>query len=212
MPPPGPRSTPAFAITEFVKRARSILWREDVHRKDKKKPSYDRWTQTVEDLKSGSGYTYHQAVVQASKDYMCLRRLFREYDVQKYDPNPDSHPDIYHFGDANEPLDPVVNEGLNLSYRENLNWALAAAGEFLRKGSSPSSCPNDQAYYLYVQATESPKEFMQRLGQVESKGDSELDANRAMRGEAKRSINEIEEMLDTLGGNKDENPIDEHDF
>ena len=193
--PVTPKTLPGIAMAEFAKRARSIVWREE---HGKNHPTYERWNNAINKLKKGSGYSQQQAMVQISKDYPCLKRLFREYDVSEFDPHPGSHPDTPTIGLPDSPAVEIECLGEEKSYRENLNWAMDAAGEYLRIGIHPVLCPNNQAYYLYIQATENPKDFMQRLGQVESKGDSELDEQRSLRNGSKKSIREIEEMLETL--------------
>lgn len=180
-------------MRDFAKRAKSILWREEI---GKKKIQYSQWQTRVKNLQNTAGYNLSQAIVQASKDFPCLYKLFREYDVSQFDPNPGSHPNVPAKAAGEAAEEPLIEcEGKEASYRENLNWAIQAAGEYLRTGSRPRAVPNDQSYYLYVQATESPKEFMQRIGQVESKGDGELDEQRSIRKAGQRSIREIEEML-----------------
>ena len=74
-PTQGLRSMPAAALTEFSKRAKSILWRQDG---GKVKKNYDRWKRLVEELKTDGGCTREQAIIQASKDFPCLKRLFRD--------------------------------------------------------------------------------------------------------------------------------------
>jgi len=73
---------------------------------------------------------------------------------------------------------------------------MASAGEFMRTGKTPDVCPNDSAWYLYIQACKSPKEFVQRVAQVESKG---TDEDSDERKSTKRSLREIEKMLDAIG-------------
>jgi hypothetical protein len=189
---PGGGLSPVTAMKEFRKRCRSILWRQDG--KDKK--TYKRYERLIGEFVKDGGMTQDQAVVEAAKDFQCLKKLFREYDVSEYDPHPESHPDTPE--PEKERKSTIRSEGKQLSYRENLSWAMSTAGEFLRKGEEPKSCPNDQAYFLYVQAKEQPKDFMARLGQVESKGDDNREEKRLARKSSKRSIEEIEGMLATL--------------
>jgi hypothetical protein len=148
----------------------------------------------------GGGYTKNQAIVRASKEYKCLKLLFREYDLKLFDPNPESHPDIVHKQDIqpDKTLNGVICEGKQQSYKESLQWAIEAAGKFLRTNENPISCPCDAAYYLYQQAITEPKDFLGRVGQIEAKvaGESEDDKN--IKREGKRSISEIESMLQEL--------------
>jgi hypothetical protein len=190
-------------MKEFKKRCRSILWRQDG--KDKK--VYDRFERLIQEFVKDGGMTADQAVVEAAKDFPCLKRLFREFDVSEYDPHPESHPDTPEPEKKREST--IRNEGRELPYRENISWALTAAGEYLRKGEEPKSCPNDQAYFLYVQAKEQPKEFMQRLGQVESKGDDDREEKRLARKSSNRAIKEIDAMLAELETWKNSTPTTE---
>jgi hypothetical protein len=184
--------SPPAAMKEFRKRARSILWRQDG--KDKK--VYDRFERLIQEFIKDGAMTPDQAVVEAAKDFQCLKKLFREFDVVEYDPHPESHPDTP--APEKERKSTIRNEGKELSYRENISWALTAAGEYLRKDIEPKSCPNDQAYFLFIQAKEQPKEFMQRLGQVESKGDDGREKTRLARKSSRRAAEEIDVMLAEL--------------
>jgi len=87
----------------------------------------------------------------------------------------------------------VTSENKEQSYRENLNWALSAVGEFLRTNRRPETCPNNAAWFLYQQACTEPKDFMAKVAQVEKGDDGE--AERLTRKSAQRSIAEIDEML-----------------
>jgi len=180
---------PSKSIQEFAKRAKSITWRQD----GLKKETYERWKEAVEEFKA-RGMTQHQAVVQASKDFACLKRLFREYDVSEFDPHPESHPDV----GQPPPAGKVECEGREQSHRENLAWAIEAAGKYLRTQQEPTVAPNDAAYYLYCQAKEAPKDFLGKYNQVEVKGDDESEKTKLDRSASKRSIREIEEMLTVI--------------
>lgn len=179
-------------MIEFVKRARSILWRQDGP--DKK--TYNAWDARVKEFQESSGYSKDQSVVRASKEFPCLNRLFREYDVAAFDPNPESHPQLPVYGQVRK--SEIHVEGRELSYRDNLRWAIEAAGLYLRTGEQPFECPNNSAFYLYQQAISEPKDFLSRVGQVESRGDGELEEQRLARKAGKRSVAEIEEMLAAL--------------
>jgi hypothetical protein len=188
--------TPATGLNEFESRVKSVLWRQD----GAEKTQYDAWKARVIELCSleGSGYSRKQAVVQASKDFKCLTRLFREYDLSEFDPNPGSHPTVPTFGCAKEVS--VVSEGKDLSYRESLRWAIDAAGAFLRTEIGPVSCPCDAAWYLYRQAIEEPKDFLGKLGQMEAKGDMESADKRNARKQVQKSLSEMDRMLAELEG------------
>ena len=184
----------ATSITEFTKRARSILWRQET---GKVKKSYDSWQKMVDDYVANSGMTRHQAVVQASKDFPCLARLFREYSIGANDPHPDSHPGIHHFGQP-APTGSIENEGKEQSHRRNLAWAIEAAGKFSRTGVEPTIAPNDAAFWLYRQAVDDPKGFLAKYSQAEAKGDDELERKQRARKTGQRAIDEIDEMLAEL--------------
>ena len=192
-----PITTRKAGLTEFTKRAKSVLWRQDQDRVHK---TYERWKDRVAELESkdGAGLTKDQAIVRASKEFLCLRQLFREYDVRRFDPNPESHATVKHYGENAVEEKDILNEGKELCYRDNLAWAVEAAGAWLRTGELPGVIPNDSAYYLFKQACDSQKEFMARLGQVESKDSSESEAKRQVRKGGEKSIKEIDLMLAEL--------------
>ncbi len=190
-------------VTEFAKRVKSALWRQDT---GKERPKYDAWVKKVVELESseGAGYTHAQAIVQASKDYTCLFRLFREYDLSAFDPNPDSHPQIRKFGESkSKDISEVICEGKKQPYRQSLNWALDNAGTYLRTGVEPVTCPNDIAWYLYEQAKAEPKDFLGKVNQVEMRGDSESEDVRNAKKSGRRSIAEIDMMLSELESEDD---------
>jgi len=178
------------SINEFASRARSVLWRKDV---GKKKPTYDRWKASVDiyQTKEGGGLTYYEAVIKASEEHSILANLLAEYDVEAWKTAFDNAPK-----EKVVPL--IVCEGIEKSYRDNLRWAAEAAGHFLRDKTQVESCPNNTAWYLYVQAIESPKEFMAKVGQIEVKVDVEEERRQNSRNESKRTISEIESYLEEL--------------
>ena len=192
------KKIPGTAVAEFAKRVRSILWRED---KGPEKKTYERWQARVAELEAGD-LSHNEAVVRASKEYPCLTRLFREYDVSEFDP----HPEAFPVTTAHEPIkNAPPSAGLEQSHRQNLQWAIEAAGRYIRTGISPASTPNDSAWYLYQQALDEPKDFLGRFNQVETKQSDELEEQRRARRSGQRSIEEIEEMLEMLpkkGGGK----------
>ena len=187
---PKPKKIPATSVAEFTKRCRKILWRSN--RKD-----YEAWETKWMGLMDKSGYTKDQAVVQASKEFPKLQQLYMEYELKEFDPNPESHPEIRHCGDPMS-LDGIELEGRDLSFRGNLNWAITAAGEYLRTSKLPVSTPNDAAFYLFKQACEAPKDFLQKFTQVEVKVDDESLACKRSKESGKKTIAELNEMLDTL--------------
>ena len=185
-------------VVEFAKRVKSVLWRQDSGKKER--PKYDAWQEKVKELESkdGAGYTNNQAIVQASKDYPCLARLFREYDLSDFDPNPESHPTLKQFGKTQNTPGKVTCENKKQTYRESLRWAIDAAGAYLRTNEEPVMCPCDAAWYLYRQAIEEPKDFLGKVGQIEAKISNESEDEKNARKSGKRSIAEIDAMLSEL--------------
>ena len=183
-------------LNEFRSRCRSVLWRQN----QIEKVEYKKWEARIAELESetGGNYTANQALVRASKEFPCLHRLFREYDLAQHDPNPESHANIQYFGQPKKPDGEIVNEHKEQSHRDNLNWAISAAGEHLRTNACPVSCPNDSAFYLYEQAIREPKEFLSRFNQIEGKGDSNEEGRKSSAKASKRSIAEINQMLEEL--------------
>lgn len=184
-------------VEEFVSAARKILWRIHPHLHTE----YHEWNSLVQRLQSTRKYTRYQAMVQASKDFECLHDLFGCYDLSLHDPDPSSHGDLAAIAKArkeaargNAPGVAIKSEGVSQSHRQNLTWALEAAGRFLRTAEEPAKCPNDAAYYLYRRAIEEPKEFLAKVTQTESKVKTDDGDERA----GKRSIRELGEMLETL--------------
>lgn len=185
---------PPVSINEFKSRASKILWRVNP---GKEKIQYDRWKAMVEEFKKDNKMSGPQAVVQASKSFDALKPLFATCDVSALDPHPGSHADIVHYGkDANRPTIRCLDK--TLSNRENLTWAIEAAGEERSpEGGPPSECPNWAAYFLYLQALSDPNNFTSKYLQAEMRvGEDEDDERRRKSG--KRSINEINEMLELL--------------
>ena len=80
------------------------------------------------------------------------------------------------------------------STRENAQWAMDSAGHTKRTGQRPTECPNNVAYFMYLQALEKGPEFLSRFIQIESKSSESTTFQRA----CQLSIQEIEEMLDEI--------------
>lgn len=169
-------SISSAAIKDFAKRARQILWRQD-HGREKR--AYNRWDTLVKEFRKQGRLTYEEAIIEASRDFPCLNELFTAY---KEKPR------------SKQPKD-IECEGREQSHRENLAWAINAAGKNLSENEKPKTCPNWTAYYLYRQAIEEPKDFLAKYTQIEAKGSDELEEQRRARKSGKRSIEEINEML-----------------
>lgn len=204
---PKPAAATASTIKAFSKRVRSILWRQDG---GNSKKTYEAWRARVDELQAedGSNYTHEQAVVAASKDFKCLTRLFREYDVSAFDPNPGSHADIVQYGKATVDAADIACEHTEQTYRDSLRWAIAAAGRYLRTKDHPVVCPCDAAFYLYRQAIEEPKDFMSKVNQIESKADAEAEARKNSRKHSDRATQEIDMMLTELQSEEDSDGSD----
>lgn len=117
----------------------------------------------------------------------------------KLDPDFVPTPSRVKSGDAPE----VTCEDRDLSYRDCLRWAIAAAGNLRRTGEEPTVVPCNQAFFLFQQAMLEPKDFMAKIGQIESKEDAETSLERSIRKATKRSIEEIDTMLRQLGEDRD---------
>ncbi len=184
------------SMDEFGKKARSILWSQE---QGKDRPTYDLWQSLVRKMVDG-GLSKPQAVVQASKGFLCLSELFIEYDTSRSDPDPGYCP-VKTNGNVSKAE--IACEDKEQTHRENLTWAIEAAGKFLRTGKAPSAAPNNAAYFLFQQACDEPKDFLSRFTQVDMKaGDTGEEAALMMRT-SDRSIKEIDEMLDTLEKKKE---------
>ncbi len=183
------------SMVEFKKRAKSILWRQESGN-DKDRKTYYSWIEKVEDFEKG-GMNVQQATIQASKDFKCLARLFREYDISGNDPHPASHPEIQQYGQPSQ-MEGIECDDKEQSHRENLTWAIEAAGKKLRTGDDPEVAPNNAAYYLYCQARDEPKDFLGKFQQVDMRSGDDLEEQRLAKKSGQRSIEEINEMLQTL--------------
>ena len=191
VPTPG---APPVSINDFRKRAHKLLWRAN---SGKEKVQYDKWQALVEELKKDGKMSAHQAIIQASKSFDVLKPLFATCDVNALDPYPGSHTDIVHYGkDADRPTIKCLNKVL--SNRENLAWAIEAAGEERSpEGDPPAETPNWTAYYMYLQALTDPSAFTGKYLSTIGKVDGE-EGDENMRKSGRRSISELNEMLETL--------------
>jgi hypothetical protein len=91
----------------------------------------------------------------------------------------------------------VVIEERSQSYRDNILWAMNTAGEYSRTKTHPITCPNNSAWFLYMQAIDEPKDFMAKVNSIESKSDDGLDKD-IIRA-SKKSLSEIEKFLENAG-------------
>jgi len=96
----------------------------------------------------------------------------------------------------------VESEGRKQTYRENINWALGAAGEYLRTKARPKMCPNDSAWFLYCCAIEEPKDFLAKVSAVEKS--AEEVGGSEIKKSTRKSLVEIETFLEMLDGEEEE--------
>jgi hypothetical protein len=97
----------------------------------------------------------------------------------------------------------VQSLGKEQTYRENINWAMTAAGSFLRTGEKPTVCPNDSAWFLYNQACDEPKDFLAKVGAVEKGAESAEDPE--IKKSTRKTLAEIETFLEKLDEENQEN-------
>lgn len=188
----GDRFTPTAQVMEFAKRVKKYLWPLD----GKSRKRFNAFQERRLHLEDQEGYSFGQAIVKAAKDFPEVDGLWGLFpDIRAFDVDPSTSPEIK----INRQGYGMNCEGKELTYRENLNWALNAAGEWLRTGEEPESCPNNQSYYLFVQAREEPRNFLQRVSQAESKGDGQRDEERKLEKDSKRAADDIDRMLKELG-------------
>jgi len=126
----------------------------------------------------------HMTIHQVLKDFQIPRR----HQVLRAKPNKTA------LSSMNPKIIPISK--IEQSHLENLEWAMDAAGHFLRCNEEPKCAPNNAAYYLYQMALKEPKDFFNRFNQTFKGGEDEeqKDTKRA----SKRSIEEITMMLEAL--------------
>lgn len=92
-----------------------------------------------------------------------------------------------------EEISKIICLNVEQPFRQNLLWAIKAAGLYNRTEKGPEECPNDTAFFLYKQACDNPKDFLGRFASVESKINDEDDS--VLEKESKKTVAEIEEFL-----------------
>lgn len=95
------------------------------------------------------------------------------------------------------------------SYRDNLKWAIDAAGAYQRTGKPPKRCPNNTAFYLFLQACVDVKDFIAKYTQIEGKA---VDTTSDIKRFTKMSSETIREMLATFAEAGVESPKDPSQF
>ena len=184
------KNTASREVSEFAKRVRSILWRTDKRR-------YEKWQQKVASLETDGGMSRREAIVQASKDYTELRKLFREFNVSDYDPNEDSHAGIEHKSS------PSVRKGIpytgeKLTQLDSLRWASTSAGHYLNTGSPPDKAPNAECFFYYRMALDEPREFMSRMVQLFARYDESTAEEKRVKRDTEMAVDEIMRNLTLL--------------
>uniref|UniRef100_A0A6M3LMN1 Uncharacterized protein n=1 Tax=viral metagenome TaxID=1070528 RepID=A0A6M3LMN1_9ZZZZ len=88
----------------------------------------------------------------------------------------------------------VKSLDIDQTLRENVQWALEAAGLKHRTGRDPTECPNDQAYFMFLEACERPKDFFAKFSQIESKA---MDST-TFRRDCQKNTEELSAMIDEI--------------
>jgi len=223
------QSQPIKTLTAFRAEARKTLWAQDSG--SDKGALYRQWERRIEELEK-TGLTRPQAMVTASKEFPCLTRLFRQFDLSHYDPDPNLAP--VGTGAENEarlhskaepalpiaqlspsgvpeskgldvPTKPtgVVCDNVEATHLDNLRWAADAAGHFMRTNKSPRTCPNNSAWFLFRMAIEDHKAFLDKLHGVEMRARDDAEREASLRNTSNRGIEEIECMLKAVRENVD---------
>ena len=172
----------------FEQRVKTVLWQRIVG-PDKDRPDYNQWKASIEEWRTDKGVGRRQAIVNASLPFDCLVEIIADYDLTQYG--------VAKVKDTAKSA-AIPSQGKKQSYRENLRWAIDAAGKRIRTKEEPDECPNDSAWYLYVQAIQDPKDFLAKVGQIEAKSSAKEELEEDDRKQATKSIEEIDEMLATL--------------
>ncbi len=187
--------TPKTGFPGFEQRVKAILWRRIVG-PEKERPDYDKWKSSIDEWFIKKGVGRRQAVVNASLPFDCLVATIADYDLSQYG-----------VQSVKKSAKSVAIPSLSKkqSYRENLRWAIDAAGKSKRSREEPEECPNDAAYYLYKQAMDDPKDFLAKVGQIEAKSSAKEELDEDDRKQATKSIDEIDEMLAALEEDEENN-------
>lgn len=188
----GMNDIPANDVKKFLSNCRKAIYGSEPRGK-----AYKRWEKIVKEFEEDGGMIHQEACIQAAKDFPCCKKLFAAYApvLEGKDPIPDSHPDLYTGQQESEGM---KCENRELSDRENINWAIEAAGREKNEGQAPKTCPNYTAFYWYRQARDEPEKFLSKFTTIMGRGSDEADDQRKVRRGGERSIEEIEEMLETL--------------
>ena len=200
-------------LRDFLRQVRKILFRYD---RGPDKKSYNDWQGKTLELYQTGDYSKYECQVMAARKFECCRPLFDKFDVSAYDPMAKKgdvtggntpFPEGSQVAISENTIErltskkPVKNviecEDKDLSYRENLSWAVKAVGSERRTGVPPETCPNDTAYWLYEQAKMEPKEFLAKLNAIEARNLGKEDESVGRRA-AKRSIEDLDAMLAEL--------------
>lgn len=175
-------------LREFLQAIRYKLWSTD-------RKEYDQWKRRKNELFQVGSMREEEAYVAAAKEFPMLKEVFDTYNYSKWDSSLVCTPD----DKAKQLMEEreIKIEGRELSYRENVAWALNAIGVYKRTTMGPATCPNDSAYWLYLQALNDPKSFLDKVNSMEMKvmSSSTKEQSKEL---AQRSMEEIEDMLEEL--------------
>lgn len=177
------------SVEQFEKDAKAILWRR-IQGKNKARPDYDKWKTRIAEISVQEGISRCEAVIKASQEHSCLAPLMNEYDFELYG--------VIGTPNIMEGKGGIVCRNEELSYRENLRWAIDAAGEFQRSREHPVECPNNSAWYLFTQAILDPKDFLAKLGQIEVKASEKDVLTEDTRRHSRQSIKDLDDQLAVL--------------
>jgi hypothetical protein len=201
--PPEIKQAVGAPFSDFVSAVKSKLWAQDPGKKDEDHITYNTFVARCRDLVANCDHNKNQAIVAAAKEQKCVASLFSKYDVSTHDKDPESHQHIQKYGDPPR-HSKVECQNIEQTYRENLRWANEAAGHLHRTGEEPVICPNDSAFLFYKMAIDEPKDFMGRMGQIESKGDAESAEKKNIRLSGAKAIAEIDGYLAELEAEEQE--------
>ena len=125
------------------------------------------------------------SIAQIAKDFMCKEETVRKHVTQNKQVKGQS----------------IQSEDKKQTYRENLAWAIDAAGNYLRSRQLPTICPNNAAYFLFRQAIKDPKDFLGKVGQIER--DNSGDDSKEDKKSTKKTLSEIQSFLEGLSNEEE---------
>lgn len=182
-------------VQDFLRRVHRLIIRSSP---DREYTAWKKYIALVDELFKEGKLTKLEASVTAAKKFPVAEKAFKDdkshkkYDIDKKPLMPVAKPV------ASAPQDGrIVNENIDMTYRENLAWAVKTIGREQRTGERPKTCPNDTAFWLYEQAKKEPKEFLTKVNNIEAKNTSKEDEKERRKSE-QRSIDDLDMMLKEL--------------